>query len=532
MSRRRTKNSWRKAIGAIKDSASVHLTRVRDGYKELDVSIVKATNHVERPANEKHIRAIFAAISATRPRADIAYCLHALERRLSKTSNWAVALKALIVIHRALREVDSTFQEELINYRMTRPTFLDLSYFKDYSSLNACDYSYWVRMYASYLDGRLQCFNVLKYDVNTEQPRTRDVDVHELFRHLPTLQTAIFRILCCKPEGAAVHNSVIRIALSMVASDSVKVYNAVRDGIFNLVDKFFEMKQHDGLKAVDMYRRAGAQAQSLSRFYETCKSLDVGCEEGFIEIEPPSSSFIQVMEEYLNYASRDSMVRFDENRNETLAIEYKNEAELQESNPSVPPAEPESVNVEARLADPLPDLLNLDDHIQETSELDQKNDTAMAIVPIPNQTASTSIDGALGWELALLTAPSSNYVATSSTKLGGGLDELTLNSLYDDAISRTNRFISYNPWDPQGSVPNSMMPAQTASNMFYGSNMMATPHNLQMTAMAQQQQQDFVLHQQEQQLMMMIRPPMPPQSSNPFANPYEWPFYIRIFEGS
>lgn len=35
--------------------------------------------------------AIFAAISATRPRADVAYCIHALARRLSKTHNWAVS---------------------------------------------------------------------------------------------------------------------------------------------------------------------------------------------------------------------------------------------------------------------------------------------------------------------------------------------------------------------------------------------------------------------------------------------------------
>ena len=34
--------------------------------------------------------AIFSAISATRPRADVAYCIHALARRLSKTHNWAV----------------------------------------------------------------------------------------------------------------------------------------------------------------------------------------------------------------------------------------------------------------------------------------------------------------------------------------------------------------------------------------------------------------------------------------------------------
>ena len=33
---------------------------------------------------------IFWATSAVRPRADVAYCIHALARRLSKTRNWIV----------------------------------------------------------------------------------------------------------------------------------------------------------------------------------------------------------------------------------------------------------------------------------------------------------------------------------------------------------------------------------------------------------------------------------------------------------
>ncbi|KAF5730031.1 hypothetical protein HS088_TW20G00401 [Tripterygium wilfordii] len=97
----------------------------------MDIAIVKATNHYERPAREKHIRsgwsitvfnsiiitnvvfplkltmvkgklmtmylfllsAIYAAPLATRPHADVAYCIHALARRLSKTHNWEVRLR-------------------------------------------------------------------------------------------------------------------------------------------------------------------------------------------------------------------------------------------------------------------------------------------------------------------------------------------------------------------------------------------------------------------------------------------------------
>ncbi|KAI3694833.1 hypothetical protein L1987_77814 [Smallanthus sonchifolius] len=372
-----TQNGLRKALGAIKDSTTVNIAKVSSDYKELDINIVKATNHVERPAKKKHIRAIFAAISSTRPRADVAYCIHALARRLSKTHNWAVALKTLIVIHRALREVDPTFQEELLNYGRSRDHVLNLSYFKDDSSPNAWDYSGWVRTYALYLEERLECFRVLKYDVETDRPRTKDLDTPELLEQLPALQQLLSRVLGC--QGAAVNNFVIQLALSMVASESIKIYNAISDGSANLVDKFFEMQRHEALKALDIYRRAGQQ---------------------------PPSSFLQAMEEYVKEAPRASNVRkdlvVDAKPKAILAIEYKKETEVPEV-PSEPPPPvqpvPEPVQVEVPAYEPPPDLLSLDDPVTEASEFDQKNSLALAIMPAvdqPTSTATTSVNGTSG----------------------------------------------------------------------------------------------------------------------------------------
>ncbi|KAJ6759022.1 CLATHRIN ASSEMBLY PROTEIN, partial [Salix koriyanagi] len=45
-----TQNSLRRALGALKDSTTVSLAKVNSDYKELDIAIVKATNHYERPA--------------------------------------------------------------------------------------------------------------------------------------------------------------------------------------------------------------------------------------------------------------------------------------------------------------------------------------------------------------------------------------------------------------------------------------------------------------------------------------------------
>ncbi|KAL7239663.1 hypothetical protein ACSBR2_005536 [Camellia fascicularis] len=531
-----TQNSLRKALGAIKDSTTVSLAKVNSDYKELDIAIVKATNHVERPAKEKYIRAIFAAISATRPRADVAYCIHALSRRLSKTHNWAVALKTLIVIHRALREVDPTFHEELINYgrsRNHRNHMLNMAHFKDDSSPNAWDYSAWVRTYALFLEERLECFSVLKYDVESERPRTKDLDTPELLEQLPALQQLLFRVLGCQPQGAAVHNFVIQLALSMVASESIKIYNAISDGVVNLVDKFFEMQRHDALKALDIYQRSGKQAERLSEFYEICKGLDIGRGETFTKIEQPPASFVQAMEEYVREAPRASTVRKDRGAEDKyatsktiLAIEYKKTSEVQEARPPSPPQpkpepDPEPVKVEAPVVEP-PDLLGLNDPVPGASELDKKNALALAIVPIIDQStpaAPTPANGTTGWELALVTAPSSNESATTSTKLGGGLDKLMLDSLYDDAIRRSNQNVSYNPWEPTP-MANPMM-LQTAHDPFFSSNSVAAPHSVQMAAMANQQQAFmYQQQQQQQQQMMMMMSPQQQPLLNPYNNPY------------
>ncbi|KAK1293761.1 putative clathrin assembly protein [Acorus calamus] len=521
-----TQQSIRKALGALKDSTKVGLAKVNSDYKELDVAIVKATNHVEEMAKEKHIRTIFDAVSAARPRADVAYCINGLGRRLAKTHNWAVALKTLITLHRALREVDPSFREELINYSRSRGHMLNLSHFKDDSSPNAWDYSAWVRLYALYLEERLECCRVLKYDVETERSKSRELETFDLLEQLPALQQLLFRLLACQPEGAALYNHVIRFALSMVASESVKIYNAINDCTLNLVDKFFEMQRHDAVRALEMYRKAGHQAERLSEFYEVCKGLDLGREQKFIKIELPPASFVTAMEEYVKEAPRSTPLIRNVVKDEksmppkvVLAIENKKEIndrekpELSMETPEPPQSEVNEPPVETPIIEtPVTDLLGLDKFSKDAAELDEKNALALAIVTDQNSSQnSNTLDftsGTSGWELALVGAQSSNASALVESKLAGGLDKLTLDSLYDDAmVRRVNQNGNYHT----GQVaPNPFGASQY--DPFYASNNVAPPTNVQMAAMAQQQ--SLMMQPQQPQQMMASDP------TNPFGNPF------------
>ncbi|XVE85434.1 hypothetical protein DITRI_Ditri17bG0090900 [Diplodiscus trichospermus] len=534
-----TLQTWRKAYGALKDTTKVGLAHVNSDYADLDVAIVKATNHVECPPKERHLRKILLATSAIRPRADVAYCIHALARRLAKTHNWTVALKTLIVIHRALREGDPTFREELLNFSQ-RARILQLSNFKDDSSPIAWDCSAWVRTYALFLEERLECFRILKYDIEAERlprpaqgedkgySRTRELESEELLEQLPALQQLLYRLIGCRPEGAALGNYVIQYALALVLKESFKIYCAINDGIINLVDKFFEMPRHEAVKALDVYKRAGQQANSLSDFYEVCKGLELARNFQFPVLREPPQSFLTTMEEYIREAPRVVSVPTEPLLQLTYRPEEGPSEDTKSSNdehePSAPADEVAVSSVETAPHPPPPlqtnmdtdDLLGLNYSAPDASAIEESNALALAIVPTESGTASTFNSSAgqpkdfdpTGWELALVTTPSTDISAPTERQLAGGLDSLTLNSLYDEAAYRASQQSVYgtaapNPFEVQ--------------DPFAVSNNIAPPPAVQMAAMAQQQNNPFVSYQPTyQQPLQQQHFTMSP--SNPFGD--------------
>lgn len=431
----RGQQSFRRAIQAIiKDSTSVGMATVNSEYKTINIAILKATNHVEFLPKEKHVGIILGAVSGSRPRADVAYCIHALKKRLAKTHSWVVALKTLIVIHRALREVDNSFFEELSFYSQHRGHMLNLLHFRDDSSPSACDCSSWIRSYALYIEECLQCFRVLKYDFYRDHARTKKLDTPALLAQLPALQQLLLRLLCCQPVGAARYNYMIQYALSIVAAESVRLYVAITDGVLILVDKFFEMQCGDAVPALEIYRRAVEQAQRLSDFFEMCRGLEFGQTQKYVKIEQPPASFLTAMEGYIKDSPQPLMLPWTSNGDESvtpklIAIPDPNKATSEEgSDDCEETSKPDNSNkVDPSL---IPDLLSWDEPSQEASEP----------VAAPDESSDTTVDSqvsneATGWELALATAPTPDAAPLALCK-GGVLNRSVLDSLYETAATK------------------------------------------------------------------------------------------------
>jgi hypothetical protein len=286
------------------------------------------------------------------------------------------------------------------------------------------------------------------------------------------------------------------------------------------------MPRHEAVKALDIYKRAGQQAGSLSDFYEICKGLELARNFQFPVLREPPQSFLNTMEEYIGEAPRVVNVPNEP----LLQLTYRpDEGTSEDGNLTNDEREPEPVvddvavsNVEAAPAPPLVplqnnadtgDLLGLSFDAHAASAIEDSNALALAMVPTDsaptfNSGASQSKDfDPSGWELALVTAPSTNISSATERQLAGGMDSLTLNSLYDEGAYRAAQQPAYgapapNPFEVQ--------------DPFFMSNNVAPSASVQM---AQQQANPFgsyaPAYQQpfpQQQNFMM-------NQSNPFGDP-------------
>ena len=259
------------------------------------------------------------------------------------------------------------------------------------------------------------------------------------------------------------------------------------------------------------------------------------------------------MEEYIKEAPRvvtvpsEPLLQLTYRPEEFLAVEENKESEEQvpsetiDNNVVVPNSEPAPHPPPSHNNFDTGDLLGLNDLEPNASYIEERNVLALAIVPNENGTTSTFNSSAAqtndfdptGWELALVSTPSTDISAVNERQLAGGLDSLTLNSLYDEAAYRAaqqpvygapapNPFEVHDPFSISSSVPPPAAVQMAA--MQHQANPFGAYQQLQPQPLLQPQQQQHVLMDPANPFAdsgfggFHANPVSHPQNNNPFGS--------------
>ncbi|XP_019169759.1 PREDICTED: putative clathrin assembly protein At1g03050 [Ipomoea nil] len=467
----------RKAIGAVKDQTSISLAKVSGSasISDLEVAIVKATRHEEYPPEERHIREILCLTLYSR--AYVGACVVTISRRLSKTKNWVVALKSLMLVHRLLANGGEQSYEQEIFFATRRGTrLLNMSDFRD-SRSNFWDYSAFVRTYSLYLDEQVELRmqnrrgkhsalasgneeGVEEEDEEEETGNTTAIVVtgtpitemknEYLYSRIQHYIQILDRFLACKPTGAAKRNRLVLVALYQVVKESFQVYYSIAEMLGILVDRFMKLDIPDSKKVHEIFHRVAKQWDELEVFYTWSKAAGISRLSEYPDVENYPKQKLDIMEEIIREKMEMAGGRIMRSREPSPEVEEveepEPEAEAEEDMNTIkalpPPPEDfieEMAVVEApteeKKEQDIGDLLNLGEDAPTPEE--HANQLALALfdgIPTIDPTKTTittpweAFNGSEDWETALVQTAS--HLSNQKAQFPGNFDELMLDGMY------------------------------------------------------------------------------------------------------
>lgn len=487
--------SIRKAIGAVKDQTSISLAKVTSNVApDLEVLVVKATTHDNDPADEKYIREILHLTSNYR--GYVSAFVFAVSKRLSKTHDWVVALKALILVHRLLTDGDPVLGHEIMYASRRGMRVLNMSGFRDEAHSNSWDHSGFVRTYAIYLDQKLELttydrklndvdgygqyrsdghgtdrrkrfFNEPDESAGREEKSgvtpVREMKPEKVLERLNQLLQLLDRFLACRPTGAAKNSRMVLVALYSLVKESFKLYADICEVLQILLDRFAEMEYADCVKTFDAYVSAAKMIDQLVGTYNWCKDIGIARSSEFPEVQVITDKLLGTLEGFLR--ERANRPRSPEiNRAESSsAVKEEKTPDMNEIKALPPPENhtPPPPTPAQPVPQPRPhtqqvteDLVNLkDDGVTADGEGNKmalalfsgsvaKGNDSWEAFPSDGETVQVTSAwqtpaaeiGKADWELALVETASN--LSKQTADLAGGFDSLLLNGMYDQGTVR------------------------------------------------------------------------------------------------
>ncbi|TKY54831.1 clathrin assembly protein [Spatholobus suberectus] len=475
----------RKAIGVVKDQTSISIAKVAGNLApDLEVLVVKATSHEEVPADDKYTREILSLTSHSR--GYINASLITISKRLGKTRDWIVAVKVLMLVHRLLVDGHPAFEEEIVRATRRGTRILNMSDFRDEAHSSSWDHAGFVRVYALYLDEKVEFvayrkkllrggvesgdgevvgdeFGSEREDQSKVTP-VREMRAERVLERLKHLLRMLDRVLGCRPSGNAKNNRLVLVALYQVVRDSFKLYVEVCDVLGVLLDRFTEMEYAHCVKAFDSYVSAAKMMDELVGFYGWCKDMGIARSSEYPQVQTITDKLLGTLEGFLKEMS--NRLKSPERKLEVKVTVQEQEAEQDMNEVKALPA-PETQSFTAPPPPSVAQPKAAPNSQKETSDLvdlrddgvsadEQGNKLALALFSGPAtvraegsweafpsngesevksawETPAAEV-GKADWELALV--ESTSNLSRQKADLAGGFDPLLLNGMYDQGAVR------------------------------------------------------------------------------------------------
>ncbi|POW15341.1 hypothetical protein PSTT_02269 [Puccinia striiformis] len=226
--------------------------------------------------------------------------------------NSSVVFKALLVIHTLIRAGNA---EEVMTYwsgldgRDGRSLGL-----KDVVATTDTPQN--LSRYANYLLARFKCYAALKHDpirTRSEAPaslrnssrnganRIRSLTVEKgLLREVGTLQKLMDALVDCKFYLEDTDDDLVMSALRLLVKDLLVLFQAVNEGVINVLEHYFEMSHVDATTALKTYKIFCRQCERVVSYLGVAKKL-----QNIINVNIPNLRHAPVslsgsLEEYLN----------------------------------------------------------------------------------------------------------------------------------------------------------------------------------------------------------------------------------------
>ncbi|KAK4424348.1 putative clathrin assembly protein [Sesamum alatum] len=465
----------RKAIGVVKDHTSIGLAKVGGGnsISNLEVAIVKATRHEENPPEDRYIHEILCLTRYSR--AMVNACVSGIAKRLNKTKNWVVALKALMLVHRLLTDGDHAYEWEIFSAKRHGARFLNLSHFQDSSGKSdAWDCSAFVRTYALYLDEKLEFRMEARRQkrggsaYNEEEDEDEDEDAcgatsnavvvrqatpvgqmknDSIFSKVDHLTQLLERVLACRPTGGAKHNRVVAAALYPIVKESFQLCYDTTEVVGALIERFMHLEIPFMVRVHAVFCRISKQYDELDAFYDWCTAARIVSPSEYPKFEKIPQEKLDMMDDFVH--QKTAMLKHRRSKSakpkpKTKAAEAEHvkhaikEVSLSPTERSAEAREKKEKKTdeikeakEEKKAQEIGDLLSFDEDAPSIEE--QEHAFALALFDAGPATTTPTPWEALknssgDWEMALV--QSASHLSNQKASLPGGFDTLMLDSMY------------------------------------------------------------------------------------------------------